>query len=1034
MKFLGKYQNRVFILLIAINLVFNCKAIDTVSVTVDWGQVQGELTNMHWGVNDFKAKNYTSPDNQYREYLNRVNPGIVRLHQHGLISSWVNIDKEEWDTAQIDLTLGYATAGYPNAKIILCFSDWPEFIAPDNKAVPLEKEKAMEDFFAQIPGIMKHLGYKIHYYEFLNENDEAYTNDPNLSIEDYARLIARLGSRIKTEASALNLDYQVKVGGSAIRWPNSAWYEPIIQIAGPSMDFFSWHHYAMAPAESGVTEEERNQDLMSSIGWLANSAVSTIINYAKTQGMDHLEFFMDEFNIQYVWTPYEKRTHNNVGAVWFATVIRDMAKNGIDATMMWNAKDGAYGLLPDDSGISAPGQLYLWGNRYLNGKIHKITSSQPKIDAIAIKKADGDKNILLVNKSNISYHVNNLTNMLGLADGTKLYGLKMDATTQTSRHNNPTDANIHNNGVDLPAYGLVLITATTPEALLPVTNLTVELALHDALEIEFSDPNEHVYGYNIYVNSQLAATTRDTNYYINNLRANNNYNVQVAVLDEFYLESETKAVNYITRNMPLKINDQTIGNSINRLNYNSNWVRQANAMAYNSDVMNSTTTGAKVNVTTTGNFFTLFGYVQANTIVSITIDENPATQIYFDEAADGLLWNSGNIEQGEHEISIEFVEGDFLMIDFLGVYGNQFSVDNEAPQPVSGPTVRSSFKSINIKWEEPYDNTGVQGYFIKINDEPFDTVYSPYIAYNNLPANTNFNFEVKAFDVAGNASDKISFSGKTQDIVYTKVGFTETAPTIDGEIEEAWKSKNKMPINEILEGTTTVEASYRVMWDKNYLYLLVAVDKFQGDINDINIHTFIDSYNDKPGAYGDNDFWYTFNGNGTYSEAYFNNTSNNKISTTSTGFNFEASFKWSRLRVASVDSTYSFGFEVHVSSQSETSPFTLSWLEGTQNAGINNSLLANMQLSTDTLTVGKYEKSNRPVALYPNPVQNKLVVVAAQAKNFEIYDIKGRQIALHPLQMSDEKWEFNTSTLKQGIYFVRIAENASYQVLRFIKL
>ena len=92
----------------------------------------------------------------------------------------------------------------------------------------------------------------------------------------------------------------------------------------------------------------------------------------------------------------------------------------------------------------------------------------------------------------------------------------------------------------------------------------------------------------------------------------------------------------------------------------------------------------------------------------------------------------------------------------------------------------------------------------------------------------------------------------------------------------------------------------------------------------------------------------------------------------------------------------------------------------------NRTLVANL-LST----VGVNEQESR-VVIYPNPVRDKLVVVAGEAvNNVEIYNVTGALV--YSQKNNADRMEIQTGSLPSGTYIIRLTTDNSVIMRRFVK-
>jgi hypothetical protein len=109
--------------------------------------------------------------------------------------------------------------------------------------------------------------------------------------------------------------------------------------------------------------------------------------------------YMTEYNIQWVWEPYEARHGTNAGAVFQALTVCKLAKQHLDGLMVWHLKGHSYGLIENDDEIRSTGYLYLWGNKYLCGKMVETSSKDTRFETVAVENTEGKRSVILINKS-----------------------------------------------------------------------------------------------------------------------------------------------------------------------------------------------------------------------------------------------------------------------------------------------------------------------------------------------------------------------------------------------------------------------------------------------------------------------------------------------------------------------------------------------------------------------------------------------------------------------------------------------------------
>lgn len=412
---------------------------------VDWNNVVGKLTDKHWGVND-QMEGMHIVNDRMAEFYEQISPGIIRIHTAGLVELMVNNEEREWNEDIIREKFENAKDTYKfGDRIMLCLDDYPDYISKELPLKDSEKKEIIE-LFGKLPGIIKKLGYRVDMYEFFNEKESRFLE----SYDDYWYLLNNIAKEMK------KTDPDIMCGGPAVSWPSSEIYKGFIDNCAQNMDFISFHLYARGPGEypdgslfSGEQSYVKQADVAGSV-----------IDYLKEKKVTNLEVLMDEFNVQYVWTPYEPTHHNSVGAAWMACLIKNVAIQGITGLNVWNTQDsGAYGL----NYTSAPARLYQLSNPYLRGDIVYSIESSNRVEMIPVVNESNGKSILFINKSDSELHLKNVAELLECDEG-EIRVCHIDETTKVSDKNyDIIEIEDKKSDIVLHPYGLILVT-NVPES------------------------------------------------------------------------------------------------------------------------------------------------------------------------------------------------------------------------------------------------------------------------------------------------------------------------------------------------------------------------------------------------------------------------------------------------------------------------------------------------------------------------------------------------------------------------------------------
>ncbi|MEM7113864.1 MAG: sugar-binding protein [Chloroflexota bacterium] len=187
---------------------------------------------------------------------------------------------------------------------------------------------------------------------------------------------------------------------------------------------------------------------------------------------------------------------------------------------------------------------------------------------------------------------------------------------------------------------------------------------------------------------------------------------------------------------------------------------------------------------------------------------------------------------------------------------------------------------------------------------------------------------------------------------------TSTPLTIDGAIEERWQTVPVYPLSKLLlgdalNGPEDVAAQFRLLYDQNYLYLLVQVtdDDLQQDSaefwQDDNVEIFIDAGGEGDTSYDGNDFQLVFGANGRYSlgpNSAFDPSPVHAVQETAVGYTVEIAIP--HTIGIQPQAGYRFGLDVHVTDDDDggVRENKLSWRAQVDEAWRDPSLFGRAQL------------------------------------------------------------------------------------------
>jgi hypothetical protein len=153
-------------------------------------------------------------------------------------------------------------------------------------------------------------------------------------------------------------------------------------------------------------------------------------------------------------------------------------------------------------------------------------------------------------------------------------------------------------------------------------------------------------------------------------------------------------------------------------------------------------------------------------------------------------------------------------------------------------------------------------------------------------------------------------------------------PVIDGKVDEVWGKAQSYTLGnsyyQPVSGPEDCSASFKALWDKDGLYLLVDVldDDLRNDSSeywkDDSVEVFLDADNSKSGSYDDDDYQYHFDWDATspsMGESQHQKTDGVKyaFAKTDKGYRLEIAYPWTTLAVKQPGAGTAIGLDVQVS-------------------------------------------------------------------------------------------------------------------------
>ncbi len=533
------------------------------TIELNWATSAGKIDSSLWGVADYEIQ---SPENVsdegYTQYMQKIDPALIRIHRSTLASKWTSAETETWDSAYIVECFNAAKLAYGDAKVIYNpIPKWPDWLSEENVA-NTEVENKIIELFASIARIVKNSDIRVDYWELFNERDNSY--DDAGQMNSLYNFYNRAYDTIKTVLP------EAKIGGLAFTHPSSTWISGFLSKCEGRYDFISWHNYS-----NGPDNKPNNYVLLTDRVASIELQAKGVINQLKSRNLqDKVETFLTEFNIQWSWDPIEERHANFAGAMFEACVINRLAYLGVSGVTVWHNKGNAYGLIDANNNMRATGILYSWGNRYLTGNRPTIVE-QPgndKIEVIATQNTNGNQSVLLINKqaTSVSISVSSLA-----IPGESLRVLVIDEQSYM-----PYPISIVNDIIELAPMSATLVTnAPVSDIVKPSKPELSGFTQINSASIEISNlmDNASLAGFKFYLdNAFWGFYSNKSKLEIGGLEMATEYSFYAVACDEEGNESETSEVLVLTTKSDIigptvpgrfKVND--IGNNELELNWNA---------------------------------------------------------------------------------------------------------------------------------------------------------------------------------------------------------------------------------------------------------------------------------------------------------------------------------------------------------------------------------------------------------------------------------------------------------------------------------
>ena len=169
--------------------------------------------------------------------------------------------------------------------------------------------------------------------------------------------------------------------------------ERFARVAGPRLDFFSFHAYA-----SGSRDDPDDVIFNNAAGFGGSLDAFRKALTAAVPGRT-IPLFLDEYNVSYTWETRDPRMTDIKGAVFDALAMTSAVTHGAAGTAAWNECDGIYGKMDDHYHLRPSATLFHLLNASMLGPVMSTVSADPQsVVAYAVKMARG-RSLLLINRT-----------------------------------------------------------------------------------------------------------------------------------------------------------------------------------------------------------------------------------------------------------------------------------------------------------------------------------------------------------------------------------------------------------------------------------------------------------------------------------------------------------------------------------------------------------------------------------------------------------------------------------------------------------
>jgi len=283
--------------------------------------------------------------------------------------------------------------------------------------------------------------------------------------------------------------------------------------------------------------------------------------------------------------------------------------------------------------------------------------------------------------------------------------------------------------------------------------------------------------------------------------------------------------------------------------------------------------------------------------------------------------------------------------------------------PTDLETREVSTQRFEVEWDQVVDDeTSTQLYRVYLDGRATGVTSAASKILSGTPGEEH-EISVTAIDALSNESDRsatVTHEMEGELSVAAEVPQADTAPSVDGAVDDAWSATTAHEFQHVLQGSvdgdSDLSGDWRANWDDEALYLLVDVtdDAAASDSSaayqDDSVEVYVDADNSKGSSYdGTNDFQFTFPRDGGELGGQQPTSVEDlewAVGETDDGYHLEAAFPWSMLGVTP-ESGHALGFDVHVNDDDTEGDrdAKISWFAEEDNSWQNPSLFATVRLT-----------------------------------------------------------------------------------------